>query len=94
MYRSDGTYSTTILETFDSIIQSNVIAVKIQCTAWAAYDQVFNTVASGHVFGTVVNDSSTRIWDASSIASLTKVGNQANLILLSDCNCEITYENG
>ena len=94
VYRSDGTYSTTILETFDSIIQSNIIAVKIQCTAWAAYDQVFNTVASGHVFGTVVNDSSTRIWDASSIASLTKVGNQANLILLSDCNCEITYENG
>lgn len=94
VYKSDGTYYTTTLETFDSIIQSNVVAVKIQCTAWAAYDQVFNTVASGHVFGTIVNDSITTIWDVSSISALTTVGNKANLMLLSDCSCEITYENG
>ena len=95
VYKSDGTYhTTTLLEVPDSITESNVIAVKIQCTAWAAYDQVFNTVASGNVFGTIVSDNITKIWDASSIASLTTVGKQANLILLSDCNCEITYENG
>ena len=92
VYKSDGTYSTTTLESADGITASNVIAIKMQCTNWGGRDYVSNTVGSGHVFGTIENDNITKIWDVTSLSALTTIGKQANLILLSDCSCEITYE--
>ena len=92
VYKSDGTYSTTTLESADGITASNVIAIKMQCTDWGGRDYVSNTVGSGSVFGTIENNSITKIWDITSLSSLTTVGKEANLILLSDCTCEITYE--
>lgn len=92
VYKSDGTYSTTTLESADNITVSNVIAIKMQCTGWGGRDYVSNTVGSGHVFGTIENDNITKIWDVTSLSALTTIGKQANLILLSDCRCEITYE--
>ena len=93
VYKSDGTYySNTMLETGDAISINNAIAVKMQCTNWGGRDYVSNTVGSGSVFGTIENNSITKIWDISSLSSLTTVGKEANLILLSDCTCEITYE--
>lgn len=92
LYKSDGTYYSTTLETGDAISINNVIAVKMQCTDWGGRDYVSNTVGSGSVFGTIENNSITKIWDITSLSSLTTVGKEANLILLSDCTCEITYE--
>ena len=92
LYKSDGTYLTRRLESADNITASNVIAIKMQCIDWGGRDYVSNTVGSGSVFGTIENNSITKIWDISSLSSLTTVGKEANLILLSDCTCEITYE--
>ena len=92
-YKSDGTYSTHDLYSGSntSIVLSDIIAVKIQCVSRNSITYVFNTIGSGHVFGTIINPGITKIWDVGSISGLGN-GDEANLLLLGNCSCTIIYE--